>query len=846
MPRRTKASFTSNGASMQAHLSRRSFMTAGSLGLAATAVAGSTQAAEEPATSRRLDTGWEHHRGTLGGVWEVWRGEKASDNVPWQSVTVPHCVNARDAVDPDRPYYQGHAWYRTRIKHTNPIAGGRTLLHFEGAGQRTEVYVYLDKVAEHLGGYDEFTVDITDALTRAEKRGQPKGEIHLAVLCDNSRDLERIPSALSDFMLYGGIYRHVNLLSVPAVALERVLVAPRVNATGPARVDVSVRLANPTRSTEPLQLDLEVKSPGGSTIHKESRKAAPFADARLVGSFTINAPERWSPDSPALYRCSVTVRSRHGQHVVNETFGLRHFEFKKQGPFFLNGQRLLLRGTHRHEDHAGLGAALTDDIVRKELRLIKDMGTNFIRLGHYQQSRLTLQLCDELGLLVWEEIPWCRGGLGGARYRQQARAMLAAMIDQHRNHPSVILWGLGNENDWPGDFETFDQNAIRGFMGELHELAHKLDPSRKTAIRRCDFCKDIVDVYSPSIWAGWYRGQYTEYKKSSETEMKRVNHFLHVEWGGDSHAGRHAEDPDRIISAIATGGGTDERGLDYRLTGGQSRASKDGDWSESYICNLFDWHLKEQETMPWLTGTAQWVFKDFATPLRPENPVPRMNQKGVVERDLTPKEGYYVFQSYWAAAPMVHIYGHSFPVRWGAPNEQKVLKVYSNCPEVELFINGRSAGTKKRNSQDFPAAGLRWQSTLRPGWNELRAVARVAGKEVTDKIRFQYQTAKWEKPARLTLALLAEKGTEATVEARLLDGKGVLCLDARSAVRFDVAGEGTLLDNLGTASGSRVVQLANGRAKISLSRSRNQDVVSVSGEGLPPAFLTLKAMRRPA
>ena len=118
--------------------------------------------------------------------------------------------------------------------------------------------------------------------------------------------------------------------------------------------------------------------------------------------------------------------------------------------------------------------------------------------------------------MVWEEIPWCRGGLGGDVYKEQARRMLTNMIEQHYNHPSVIIWGLGNENDWPGDFTEFDKEKIRTFMKELNDLSHKLDPSRKTAIRRCDFCKDIVDVYSPSIWAGWYRGIYTEYKEVSK------------------------------------------------------------------------------------------------------------------------------------------------------------------------------------------------------------------------------------------------------------------------------------------------------------------------------------------
>ena len=180
--------------------------------------------------------------------------------------------------------------------------------------------------------------------------------------------------------------------------------------------------------------------------------------------------------------------------------------------------------------------------------------------------------------------------------------------------------------------------------------------------------------------------------------MRKVRHFLHVEYGGDSHARRHSENPDQVLSKIATGQGTDERGLDYLLTGGVARASSDGDWSESYICNLFDWHLKEQETMDWLTGTAQWVFKDFCTPLRPDNPVPRVNQKGVVERDLTPKEAYYVFQSYWTEKPMARLYGHSWPIRWGARGEAKMVKVYSNCPSAELFATEMRAAFRALRS----------------------------------------------------------------------------------------------------------------------------------------------------
>ncbi len=148
----------------------------------------------------------------------------------------------------------------------------------------------------------------------------------------------------------------------------------------------------------------------------------------------------------------------------------------------------MLSGTHRHEDHAGYAAAMPDDLLEQEMHLIKDMGANFIRLAHYQQSRRVLDLCDRLGLLVWEEIPWCRGGIGNEIFQEMGRRTLRNMIAQHHNHPSVILWGLGNENDWPTEYPEINQEKIRAYLTELRDLAHQLDPSRMTTIRRCDFC----------------------------------------------------------------------------------------------------------------------------------------------------------------------------------------------------------------------------------------------------------------------------------------------------------------------------------------------------------------------
>jgi beta-galactosidase len=794
----------------------------------------------------RLINNWEFLKQDIGGIWEAVRPVKPGnpESVPlWDSLTLPHCVNARDAVDPDVNYYQGPAWYRTQLEIKNPYKEGRTLLHFEGAGQKTNVYVYTTKVGSHVGGYDEWTVDITEAVDAFKKteefQNQFKGKIPILIRTDNSRDLEMIPSDLSDFNLYGGIYRYLNLVYEPALSIDKLFAHAEVDSLGKeGKLTVKARFYNPSNAVV-ARVSIKLIDPSGKIIQQKEKQINDLNGEIPIAEFTIKKPQLWTIEKPSLYTTETTITSDGRVFTETDKVGFRHFEFVTKGPFLLNGKRLLIRGTQRHEDHAGVAAAMTEDMIRKEMILMKEMGVNFVRLAHYQQSRIVLDLCDSLGILVWEEIPWCRGGLGGDVYKAQARRMLTNLIEQHYNHPSVIIWGLGNENDWAGDFPEFDKEKIRAFMKELNALAHKLDPSRKTAIRRCDFSKDIVDIYSPSIWAGWYRGIYTEYKQITEEEFKKVDHFLHMEWGGDSHAGRHSENPDKALQQIKATGAADERTGDASLFGGAARVSKDGDWSESYICNLFDWTLKEQETMPWLTGAAQWIFKDFSTPVRPDNPIPYMNQKGLLERDFAKKEGYYVFQSYWTTKPMAHIYGHSWPVRWGDDGEEKLIKVYSNCDEAELFVNGKSAGIKKRNSQDFPAAGLRWNVKLNKGENNVSVVAKKGKEEVKDEIRVKYQTDKWGKAAKATIEKIKEENDTATVEVKLFDDKNIQCLDATNWVRFGLAGDGKLIDDLGTSSGSRYVQMYNGGAIIRVQINKGKSVVSARTDGVDVVFINL-------
>jgi beta-galactosidase len=211
---------------------------------------------EQNVKSVRLIRDWEFVRGDLGGVWEALRSDKLSGGIPvWQKVELPHCYNAFDSVDPDVPYYEGPAWYRTPLKIDNPYPNGRTLLHFEGVGQKAEVYIDTFKIGSHTGGYDEFMVDITDAVKTYQtkpcfKEASPDrisllGTVPLSIRCDNSRDLETIPSDLSDFCRYGGLYRYVNLVYVPAVSLERIYILPQRQKDGTWQLTIQGRLYNP-------------------------------------------------------------------------------------------------------------------------------------------------------------------------------------------------------------------------------------------------------------------------------------------------------------------------------------------------------------------------------------------------------------------------------------------------------------------------------------------------------------------------------------------------------------------------------------------------------------------------
>ncbi|MDP5229483.1 MAG: glycoside hydrolase family 2 protein, partial [Cellulophaga sp.] len=475
----------------------------------------------------------------------------------------------------------------------------------------------------------------------------------------------------------------------------------------------------------------------------------------------------------------------------------------------------------------------------KDMEQMKGMGVNFIRLAHYPQDPEIYKAADELGILLWDELPWCRGGLGGDVWKTNTKNMLKEIITQNYNHPSIILWSLGNEMYWLPDFENGDNTEeINTYLKELNTIAHELDPSRKTAMRKYYEGSEIVDVFSPSIWSGWYSGSYKSYQKAIDTYKPQYNHFLHAEYGGSSHVGRHTENPITGEGVIQSDG-WEEAIVQTEV----ANIAQIGDWSENYMVDLFDWYLRISETDSTFVGNAQWAFKDFGTPLRPENAIPYMNQKGLVDRNGVPKDAYYVFKSYWSEDPFAYIESHTWTEREGPKDLVRKVKVYSNCSDVTLFHNGKNLGQRTKDISNFPASGLVWDVQFTAGKNEFKALANTKeGKSVEDNLSVNYRFTKNSVAKDLSLSAQKLDNGNYLITAIAIDKNGLRCLDYEDRVYFQALEGGETLKFQGTPTGTDAIQMANGKASIEfIPDSSTMDIkVMVLNQNFKGTYLTIK------
>jgi beta-galactosidase len=747
-------------------------------------------------------------------------------NELWQEVTLPHTWNRFDVVDQTPGYRRSASWYKRELIIPAARNDLRYILDFEGVNLRSEVYVNGVLAGKHVGGYVGFSVDITALVRQGESNT-------LLVRADNSYDPNLIPSQKSDFCIYGGITRNVWLKVVPSWHIDRVLIKTPVVSKKSAETMIDIAMINGSVRTGTGEVEAVLSDRSGKEVARksESVKLQPGAISCSVKMPDVEKPALWSPSDPALYTISVTLKQAGiALDGVSERLGYRWFEFKEHGPFFLNGERLLLRGTHRHEDLAGYGNALPDSLQRRDIMMIKEMGANFVRLAHYPQAQEVYCACDELGILVWDELPWCRGGMGGEEWKTNTRQLLREQIVQNFNHPSVIIHSLGNELYWLPDFPGGDQmDSLRAMIRDLNTIAHSLDPYRLTATRKFTEGADLVDLVSPSLWPGWYSGVYMSFESAINDARKTYKRFFHAEYGGDSHFGRHTENP-VTGEGIAIAAGWEENIKPQML----KNIAQMSDWSENYIVNLFDWYLHISERTEWFTGNAQWAFKDFPTPLRPENPIPYINEKGLVDRAGKPKDAYYVFKSYWITSPaFCYIESHTWTERSGPRGVNRVVKVFSNCSEVELFFDGASKGKRTRDLKSYPACGLSWEIDFAEGHNHILAVGYNNGTKVAvDSLTVQYTHTKNGEGDLIELSTEHTADGTVLVTAIVVDQKGWRCLDYNKRIYFACDGLGKLLGAYGTPTRSSVIEMANGRAQIEFEpvpgaraviEARNQD-----------------------
>ncbi|MFC4700635.1 glycoside hydrolase family 2 TIM barrel-domain containing protein [Glaciecola siphonariae] len=759
----------------------------------------------------------------------------AAGDKGWQSIHLPHTWNAVDTLDAAPGYRRSASWYSKALSPEQINKNGKTILYFEGANYETQVFVNNTFVGEHIGGYIGFRFDISEFLV-------PSGNNTLLVRVSNRFNPNLIPSQKSDFFLFGGITRDVWLEHVPQTYIKRIVAkTPVVNAQS---AETLAEFEIHAHENSAAQLRVEVKDPDGQTVLTE------LADIRLekgtnktaVELPSLAEPSLWSPDTPALYTLHLSLnKNNETVHRDSEVFGYRWFEMRPHEGFFLNGERLLIRGTHRHEEHAGVGAAVSNEQHYKDMQMIKDMGANFVRLGHYPQDPEVYRAANELGLLIWDELPWCRGGKGGEEWERNTEHSLNAMIKQNINHPSIIFWSLGNEIYWEEDFVGGgDESVINPYLKKLNDMTKALDPYRLTTIRKYYPGWDIVDAFSPSIWAGWYGGSYDQYEEALTKAMAQYPAFLHMEYGGSSHVGRHTETP-VTPSGLMGAQVSVEEAVNQAVV---RSVAKDTDWNESYIVDLFDWHLNVSENLEGFAGNAQWAFKDFGTPLRPENPLPYMNQKGLVDREGNKKDAYYVFASYWSKTPFCWIESDTWTHRNG-PKEGRDVTVYCNTEEAELFLNDKSLGKKAKQAGVVPAGGLVWQVPFKEGENALKVVGFNNNKEIANDTRnVTYLVGKHGKYDHIKLIASPLGDDRYLIEAEARDKNGNRVLNYQERVHFyNIGDEGTLLENYGTPHKSSTIEMGSGYAAIEFVAGDKPSTVEFRTQNVKGVYVDIPAAK---
>ncbi|HOK65172.1 MAG TPA: glycoside hydrolase family 2 TIM barrel-domain containing protein [Anaerohalosphaeraceae bacterium] len=653
-----------------------------------------------------LNDSWRFYRADASGA-----AAPGFDDSSWSVVTVPHTYNALDGQDGGSNYYRGPAWYRKRLTIPADYSGRRVYLYFESVGKKADVYCNGTLVGTHLGAYAAFCYDITSQVIFG-------AENVIAVRADNSSSIQIAPLS-GDFNQYGGICRPVRLVITEPVhitlldyASPGVYLTPTNVSAASADLQVKVLVRNAAVAERTVTVRAKVYDAAQNLVDTlQTLQTIPAGTTQtVVMNAQILQPHLWNGRAdPYLYSVLTEIEADGViADAVRQPLGFRFFRVDAEEGFFLNGQYLDLHGVAIHEDRTDKGRAISDADRLEDMQLMAEMGCSWIRLSHYQHAQKVYELADEFGIILSTEIPIVDSVVFTTDFINNCKDQLRELIRQNYNHPSVCFWLLYNE---------LTTSSSESIIQQLHDLAKTEDPTRLTSVAHNNTSDTaawsyITDTLGYNRYFGWYGSTPASYI---------------AVWADSIHSSRSGDK----IGITEYGAGANP----YQHEEYAAWPSPGGPWHpEEYQCTFHEVYWKAMKERPFLWCKTIWNGFDFAVDSRNEGSQPGLNDKGMVTRDRTlKKDVFYWYKANWTTEPMVYITGRRFTPRTTCP---KYVKVYSNCESVDLFVNGRSYGSRTSSDHIFL-----WEETihLKVGENEIRAVGVSGGQEYTDSCIWRFE-----------------------------------------------------------------------------------------------------------
>ena len=576
-------------------------------------------------------------------------------------VNLPHSWNALDGQDGGNDYYRGSCVYTKAFSRSELPDEDLHYLEICGANSSADVYLNGKHLAHHDGGYSTWRVNLTNDLA---------DENVLAIVVDNAPN-ETVYPQTADFTFYGGLYRNVNIISVPNVHFDLdyygapgIKVTPTINGKD-ATVEIEVYGTDLPANYEYLY----------AIYDKEGNLVTETRSTDKLVNLAIENVHLWhGRKDPYLYTAKASiVNGGNGIDTVSARFGCRTFKIDPEKGFILNGEEYPLRGVSRHQDRLGIGNALLPEHHKEDMEYIWEMGTTTIRLAHYQHDQYFYDLCDEYGMVVWAEIPYISRHMPGGR--ENTVTQMKELVAQNYNHASIVVWGLSNEITIGGasDPDLVDNHHV------LNDLVHGMDKTRLTTIAVVSMCKideeyvHIPDVVSYNHYFGWYGGDTSMNGPWLDNFHKKYpNTPIGVSEYGCEALNWHTSDP------------------------------KQGDYTEEYQAYYHEELIKQLFSRKYIWATHVWNMFDFGADARAEGGENGQNHKGLMTMDRKyKKDSFYAYKAWLRSPeedPFVHICGKRYIDR---VEDVTRVTVYSNLPEVELLVNGTSLGKKTADDHFF-------------------------------------------------------------------------------------------------------------------------------------------------